>query len=200
MSYQSARAMAQFLESSDAFITNGPIIAPTLSLPPVETLTLDIPAELQYVNTLSACICAFLTNIEQLAEPETTLYNLELAIQEISVNIATHAYANARGRIRMVALLSYQPLRITITLHDTGVSFNPDTVLQPRLGELQEHGYGLFLVTHLMDEVVYQHTDSGNIWTLTKNLPSVARHTTTYSADCDGFVVTTSVVGQARND
>ena len=173
MCHQADRDVAQLLESTGAFLTNRPIVDPTLSLAPAETLTLDIPAELQYVNTLSACICAFLTNIEQLAEPETTLYNLELAIQEISVNIATHAYANARGRIRMVALLSYQPLRITITLHDTGVSFNPDTVLQPRLGELQEHGYGLFLVTHLMDEVVYQQTDSGNVWTLIKNLPSI---------------------------
>jgi len=141
-------------------------------LPNSEFVSLDIPAELPYVPILSACVCAFLTNLEQLAEPEITLYNLELAIQEISVNIVTHAYATARGRIRMTALLAYQPLRICITLHDTGVAFNPAAVPEPCLGEVQEHGYGLFLVTQLMDEVDYQHTDSGNVWKLVKNLPS----------------------------
>lgn len=144
--------------------------SPSLS----NTISLDIPAELQYVNILGASICAFLTNIEQLAEPATILYNLELAIQEISVNIATHAYANAPGRINMSATLSYQPLRITIILRDQGTSFDPAGVAQPNFGSLQEHGYGLFLVTELMDEVEYQQIGGENVWRLVKNLPTIA--------------------------
>ncbi|MFN8495806.1 MAG: ATP-binding protein [Caldilineaceae bacterium] len=136
-----------------------------------DSMTLDIPANLQYVNVLGASVCAFLTNVQQLAEPETTRYNLELAIYEIGVNIVNHAYANRHGRIRMSATLSHQPLQVTITLDDTGASFDPSLVPEPRLGELQEHGYGLFLVTQLMDEVEYTPTNAGNTWKLIKNLP-----------------------------
>lgn len=138
---------------------------------PADTMTLDIPANLQYVNVLGASVCAFLTHVEQLADPEITRYNLELAIYEIGANIVNHAYANRHGRIRMSATLSHQPLQVTITLDDTGVSFDPTVVPEPRLGELQEHGYGLFLVTQLMDEVEYRPTNVGNTWKLIKYLP-----------------------------
>lgn len=173
MSHQSNLAISQLSDKTDSTATSSPMLAPELSAPLSNTITLDIPAELQYVNILGASLCAFLTNIEQLAEPETILYNLELAIQEISVNIALHAYANAPGRISMSATLSYQPLRVTILLRDNGVSFNPAAVPEPSFGELQEHGYGLFLVTQLMDEVEYQQDASGNLWRLVKNLPAI---------------------------
>ncbi len=171
MNHQASRELSHLLDEVN---TNSPS-DPTLALTPdgsaAAAITLDIPAEVQYVNILGACACAFLANLKQLAEPEITLYNLELAIQEVSVNIATHAYANSRGRIHMSAILSHQPLKITILLQDTGASFNPAVVPQPHFGELQEHGYGLFLVTQLMDEVEYKQIDGGSVWKLIKNLP-----------------------------
>lgn len=173
MSHQFNLDEAQISDKADHFSTNPLVLDPKRSPRLPNTISLDIPAELQYVNVLGASICAFLTNIEHLAEPTTILYNLELAIQEISVNIATHAYANTSGRISMSATLSYDPLRITIMLRDSGASFNPLDVPEPSLGELQEHGYGLFLVTELMDEVEYQQTASENVWRLVKNLPTM---------------------------
>lgn len=131
---------------------------------------LDIPAQLPYIHILSRCACALLEQVENLVEPEITLYNLELAIQEIGVNIATHAYAEQNGRIQMVATLDQQPPRIVIKLQDTGKSFDPHQVPTPRLGELQEHGFGLFLVHQLMDKVEYRPGDNGNFWQLEKNV------------------------------
>jgi serine/threonine-protein kinase RsbW len=60
---------------------------------------------------------------------------------------------------------------LTLWFHDTGASFDPTVVPTPRLGELQEHGFGLFLVRELMDEVEYQANASGNCWTLVKRFP-----------------------------
>ena len=134
-------------------------------------ITLDIPAQLPYIHILSRCVCALLENVENLAEPEITLYNLELAIQEISVNIVTHAYSEVGGRIQMSATLDQQPLRIIIMLQDTGHPFDPNQVPTPRFGELQEHGYGLFLVHELMDKVEYRPGVRGNLWQLEKSVP-----------------------------
>lgn len=138
-----------------------------------QSIRLDIPAQLSYIHILSRCACALLENVENLAEPQITLYNLELAIQEIGVNIATHAYTGGDGRIQMSAMLDQQPLRIIITLRDTGHPFDPSQVLVPRFGELQEHGYGLFLVHQLMDKVEYLPDQRGNLWQLEKSVPLV---------------------------
>jgi len=135
------------------------------------TIIMDIPAGLAHVHILSRCACALLENINNLEEREINLYNLELAIQEISVNIVKHAYAQTDGRIRMCLTLEQQPLRLIITLYDTGKSFDPTQIAQPKLGELQEHGFGLFLVQQLMDEVEYNHSPTGNTWKLIKNIP-----------------------------
>lgn len=137
---------------------------------PTQAVVLDIAADLAYVHLLSRCACAFLEGLPKLEEPEITLYNLELAIQEVSVNIVKHAYAQTSGRIHMTLLLEEQPLRLIITLQDTGRTFDPTQVPSPKLGELQEHGFGLFLVRQLMDEVIYEHNSTGNIWKLIKNI------------------------------
>lgn len=139
--------------------------------PPPPQIFLEIPAALSHVHLLSRCACALAETIPKLAEPIVNLYNLELAIQEIAVNIVNHAYAGQEGRIGMRLQLSEQPPQLTLWFHDTGASFDPTVVPAPRLGELQEHGFGLFLVRELMDEVEYQASAGGNCWTLVKRFP-----------------------------
>lgn len=145
-----------------------PVMTPAATTPEV---FLEIPATLGHVHLLSRCACALAETIPNLAEPVVNLYNLELALQEIAVNIVNHAYADRGGRIQMRLRLTEEPPQLTILLHDTGVAFDPTQVPAPRLGELQEHGFGLFLVRELMDEVDYQTGETGNTWKLVKTLP-----------------------------
>lgn len=133
-------------------------------------ITLDIPATLMCVHILSRCACALVESVTNLADAAVTLYNLELAIQEVAVNIVKHAYAHSTGRIQMTLALEVQPPQLTVLLADTGGSFDPALVPHPQLGELQEHGFGLFLVRQLMDEVEYSHSAKGNLWKLVKTI------------------------------
>ncbi|MCE7982987.1 MAG: ATP-binding protein [Caldilinea sp. CFX5] len=144
-------------------------VAPPLVTP--SEVSLEIPAALSHIHLLSRCACALAETIPNLAEPVVNLYNLELAIQEVAVNIVNHAYAGQAGRIRMCLQLSEQPPQLTLWFHDTGGSFDPTQVPAPHLGALQEHGFGLFLVRELMDEVDYQSDATGNCWTLVKHFP-----------------------------
>lgn len=137
-----------------------------------DVITLDIPATLTSIHLLCRCACGLVEGVTNLVEPAINLYNLELALQEVAVNIVKHAYAHSEGRIQMTLHLEPQPVRLTILLRDTGASFDPSIVPQPKLGELQEHGFGLFLVRQLMDEVVYRHNAGGNLWKLVKTFPT----------------------------
>ncbi len=134
-----------------------------------QTIVVEIPADLRYVHVLGRCACALLDQFDRLVDAEVILYNLELAIQEISVNIVTHAYANWKGRVLMTGTCNEQTKQLTITLEDRGKPFNPEAVAAPELGTLQEHGFGLFLARELVDELQYESYEQGNRWRLKKS-------------------------------
>lgn len=134
-------------------------------------VNLKIPAELDELHKIGACLHELFDQEYSLPSTDEIVYNIELAIQEIAANIVQHAYAEVDGDIEVEIALSVKSARITIKMRDKGQSFEPEAVNEPELGSLQVHGYGLFLVNHLMDSVNYQNLESGNEWILGKNLP-----------------------------
>ncbi|ACL24953.1 MULTISPECIES: ATP-binding protein [Chloroflexus] len=142
-----------------------------MSLQHSEVIRLDLPARYAYLRLLSETIAEMLRQIG--AHNETLIYNVQLAAHEVCTNIVSHAYRHWRdgeGRIRITLTLHPQPPRLEIDLHDTGETFEPESVPQPNLNEAQIHGYGLFLIRHLMDRVSYTSRPDGNHWHLMKHL------------------------------
>lgn len=142
-----------------------------MSVQPSEVIRLDLPATHKYLNILGACISELLARVEDVAEREAITYNLQLAAHEACANIIDHAYAGDLGhRILVTITLTDCPRRLIIELHDTGYSFEPASVPKPNLDEAHDHGYGLFLMHSLMDEVTYTSRPEGNHWALVKHL------------------------------
>ena len=136
-----------------------------------DMIQLRLPASYKYLHVLGLCLQGLLERVEGLAEQESVVYNAQLAAQEICTNIVGHAYAGrADGWIDITLALAARPARLLIELRDTGRPFDPSGVAAPNLDEAQVHGYGLFLVHSLMDEVSYEPLPGGNRWRLTKNL------------------------------
>jgi serine/threonine-protein kinase RsbW len=134
---------------------------------PVE---LSLPAEHRYLNILGACIGELLAREEGMVEPVVTIYNIQLAAQEISANIVEHAYGAAGGRIDITMQVLQRPHRLVIQLLDMGAAFDPCAVARPNLDGVHEGGYGLFLARSLLDDLSYSALPGGNIWRLTKRL------------------------------
>jgi len=137
---------------------------------PADTIRLDLPANPRYLNVLGDCIAALLSHVNTLPDPQTTIYNVQLAVHEACANIIDHAYDGQGGRIHITMALNWQPPQLTIELVDTGKSFDPSAVPPTNLDEPHVRGYGLHLMKQLMDEVVYQTASSSNTWRLVKNL------------------------------
>lgn len=137
----------------------------------IDTIQLHLPADLEQIRLVSTCVSQLLTHVKRLPEPEVAAYNIQLAAQEICVNIVTHAYAGvSNGTIQVTLTLLKQPNQLVIELRDTGQPFQPEAVPLPNLEEAEEHGYGLFLVRELLDDVHYEHRNGVNYWRLTKYL------------------------------
>jgi serine/threonine-protein kinase RsbW len=134
---------------------------------PVE---LSLPAEHRYLNILGACIRELLAREEGMIEPAITIYNIQLAVQEISANIVDHSYRATGGRIDITMQVLRRPHRLVIQLLDMGVAFDPEAVTTPNLDNIHEGGYGLFLARSLLDDLSYSTLPGGNIWRLTKRL------------------------------
>jgi serine/threonine-protein kinase RsbW len=136
-----------------------------------EIIKLDLPATFKYLNVLGACVAEMLMRVENLDEPAVLTYNVQLALQEVCTNIVRHAYEDRTGgRIELTMKVAEHPRQLIIDVHDTGRSFDLATVPEPNLDEGEEHGYGLFLVRTLLDEVVYDPRPRKNHWRLVKNL------------------------------
>ena len=142
-----------------------------MSVQPSEVIRLELPATHKHLNILGACISELVARVDNLDQRDAIIYNLQLAAHEACANIIDHAYAgDYNHRILITLTLIGCPRRLMIELHDTGYAFDLATVPEPNLDEAHDHGYGLFLIRSLMDEVTYTSQPEGNHWVLTKHL------------------------------
>ena len=134
-------------------------------------IRLDLPAEHKHLNVIGACLNAILERVDQISDKEMLAYNLELSLHETCTNIVEHAYSEQEGRIRVAMSVINSPQRqLIVDLHDTGASFDLSDAKDPNLEGAQVHGYGLFLMRQLLDEVVYRSSEASNHWRLVKNI------------------------------
>jgi anti-sigma regulatory factor (Ser/Thr protein kinase) len=93
---------------------------------------------------------------------------------ELLTNIISYAYEDDTVEHQIEVGLSYRDSRLSITVADDGLPFNPFTRENPDtslgIDEREIGGLGIFLVKKTMDETQYQRRNKRNIVTLIKNL------------------------------
>jgi serine/threonine-protein kinase RsbW len=103
---------------------------------------------------------------------EKEIYSLQLAADEAASNIIEHAYEGVSNADIDIAC-NMNGDTLTITMHDTGNTFDPSKVKQPNLkadlSERQIGGLGVYLMRKLMDDVRYEsNPKTGNLLTMIK--------------------------------
>lgn len=95
--------------------------------------------------------------------------DLELAVTELCTNIVRHGYGG-EGRGDITVTISRCGSSIQVTIDDGAPPFEPEATALPAPEALQEGGYGLSLVYHLLDDVVYERlSQRGNRTILIKH-------------------------------
>ncbi len=116
--------------------------------------------------------------VEQLLEdsdyPPEEKIGLDVAIEEIFVNIADYAYAPHVGKVKITGEIERDQLSITLKFIDEGKPFNPlekaDPDLDLPIEERPIGGLGIFLVKDSVDEINYEYIDGKNVLTIRKKL------------------------------
>jgi serine/threonine-protein kinase RsbW len=135
-----------------------------------DSIQLEVPAQVKYLGTITACVRAAFERINCAPPGDQDRMAVELAVHEACANIIEHAYQGKTGKIRMTIDYLQDPCGLAIMLQDTGKAASLENVKEPNLDGPQEKGYGLFLMQQLMDSVEYFPEDGNNRWRLVKRL------------------------------
>jgi serine/threonine-protein kinase RsbW len=97
------------------------------------------------------------------------LNKIELAIEELLVNIVKYAYPDKTGNIEITFFLKDSKI-LVLTIIDTGIAFNPllktDVDISSSLNERLAGGLGIFFVRNFADDIQYHRDNNKNILTL----------------------------------
>ena len=104
---------------------------------------------------------------------QKVINQIDLAVEEIFINIANYAYKGEKGTCKLKINFE-QSDRVILTFEDSGIPFNPlekkdpDTTLSANDRDIG--GLGIYLTKKIMDNVEYNYDNNKNILTITKKL------------------------------
>ena len=126
------------------------------------------------VDNLSKVLAFLDEHLENAGCSMKSRMQIDLAVEELFVNIAHYAYGKGRGNATVCLEISRDPAEAVITFIDQGVAYNPLTKEDPDvslpLGERQIGGLGIFISKKVMDHIAYKYKDGRNILRISKRL------------------------------
>ena len=123
---------------------------------------LEIEAKVDNLNEVTAAECSMRTQMQ-----------IDLAVEELFVNIAHYAYAPDVGMAVISTELS-PDRKFSITFEDSGIPYDPLAKEDPDItlsaNERAIGGLGIFMVKKSMDDMYYEYRDGKNILTIVKGI------------------------------
>ena len=133
--------------------------------------SLTIPAKPERLDEITAFVDE---ELEAYDCPMNVQLQIELAIEEIFVNISSYAYHPVDGVAEVRCEVLQDPLRVVIQFLDGGKPYDPlareDADISQEALEEREGGLGILLVKKTMDDVQYAYENGKNILTILKKL------------------------------
>jgi anti-sigma regulatory factor (Ser/Thr protein kinase) len=120
-------------------------------------------------------VLAFIdSQLEELNCGIKIITQVDVAVEEIFVNISSYAYNPETGPATIRAEITEEPLSVIISFIDNGKQYDPlakpDPNVKIPLKERKKGGLGIFMVKKTMDDVSYEYKDGQNILTIIKTI------------------------------
>ena len=128
----------------------------------IEALTDNLPNVLEYIDS----------ELEKMDCPFKVQMQIDVAVEEIFVNIASYAYAPDTGKATIKIESDTDEPQVKIIFIDQGVPYDPLKKQDPDVtlsaDEREIGGLGIFMVKKSMDDMFYEYKDGQNILTIVK--------------------------------
>lgn len=110
------------------------------------------------------------SSLEEANVPPKFVIPFLVAVEEIFVNIASYAYPQLNGEVKINLEVSNN--QVMISFVDNGIPFNPlekeDPDTNAAVEDRQIGGLGIYMVKKSMDGIEYERKDNNNILTFWK--------------------------------
>ena len=149
------------------------MLALEVGVPPEVTATLIVPAEVGELPRVNEFIH---TELNRRMCPHRAQNQLDIAVEELFVNVAHYAYPDATpdnpGMVRVGYTYSAEPPSVRIDIADDGVPYNPlakpDAVTPDDIMDVPIGGLGILMAKRSVDEMTYERLDESNIVSILK--------------------------------
>ena len=132
---------------------------------------LDIEARVENLDTVIAFVDE---QIETLDCPPKIQMQIDVAVEEIFVNIANYAYNPEVGPATIRVEINKEEPAVEISFIDHGVKYDPLAKEDPDITlsakERAIGGLGIFMVKKTMDDITYEYKDGQNILKIKKQM------------------------------
>lgn len=130
---------------------------------------LTIEARIENLNEVLAFID---TQLEELDCPMKAQMQIDVAVEEIFVNIASYAYAPNTGNATI--RFEQEQNNVYITFIDSGIPYDPLAKEDPDISLSAEErgigGLGIYMVKKAVDDMKYVYKDGQNILSIGKSI------------------------------
>ena len=130
---------------------------------------LIIPADIDKLSDVTDFVNAVLEENDCTIKAQM---QIEVALEELYVNIAHYAYPDKKGEAEID--VSVADGYVTITLIDSGIPYDPLAKPDPDVTlsaeKRQIGGLGIFMSKKLMDKISYEYSDAKNKLTVKKKI------------------------------
>ena len=136
----------------------------------MDVAEITVAADLDSLNDVLAFVDG---EMERAGCSMKLMTQVDMAVEEIFVNIARYAYHPEAGEASVRCEAGGDPFQIVVGFADRGRPFNPldredpDVTLDAEARQLG--GLGILMAKKLMDDIQYEYRDGKNILTLRKN-------------------------------
>ncbi len=139
--------------------------------PAADSNEIEVEATVENLPSVTGFIDS---KLEAVDCPPKAAMQINLAAEEIFVNISQYAYAPDKGKATVRVEVSDEPITVTLTFIDNGAPYDPLARRDPDVSLSAEDreigGLGIFLTKKTMDDVRYEYRDGKNILTLEKHI------------------------------
>lgn len=126
------------------------------------------------VSNLEKVLSFVDAELEKLDCPMKAQMQIDVAVEELFVNIAHYAYTPEIGKATIQFEAVPESGMVAITFLDRGIPYDPLAKPDPNVTlsaeERQIGGLGIYMVKKSMDGMTYEYRDGQNVLTITKNL------------------------------
>jgi len=156
------KAVAEY-SGSESFQDDFSCVAVKIGQAPVGSVLQQ--AELETTSSFAALdkIRRFITDFcRKIPTPrlsEDEVRQMELAADEVAVNIMKHAYEGRAGE-RLQAEILLLDDAIEVNFYHWGKGFDPDSIPEPSFDGTRDDGFGMYIIKNCVDEVRYDDEGS----------------------------------------